>query len=182
MYNIMFNSQNGEDEYLETNIFKGYKNGFYLDVCACDGIINNNTLYFEKYNNWSGINVEPIQELFEELIINRPDSINLNCAICNTDGVAEFLYNGSWQKLENILYEKNISKINFLSLDIQFASSQIIRSIDFDEVFIDVILFNNRYNDVNTSIIEYLQDKNYEVIINNQVNILMINKNSIFYS
>ena len=32
----MFNSQDGQDKYLETNIFKGYKNGFYVDVGAHD--------------------------------------------------------------------------------------------------------------------------------------------------
>ena len=44
----MFYSQYGQDKYLETNIFKGYKNGFYVDVGSHDGIIINNTLYFEK--------------------------------------------------------------------------------------------------------------------------------------
>jgi hypothetical protein len=30
----MFNSQDNQDRYLETNVFKGYKNGFYVDVGA----------------------------------------------------------------------------------------------------------------------------------------------------
>ena len=49
----MFNSQFDQDKYLETVVFKGYKNGFYLDVGAHDGVNINNTLYFEKYNNWT---------------------------------------------------------------------------------------------------------------------------------
>jgi hypothetical protein len=48
----MFYSQYGQDKYLETNIFKGYKNGFYVDVGAHDGIIINNTLYFEIKNRF----------------------------------------------------------------------------------------------------------------------------------
>jgi parallel beta-helix repeat protein len=44
----MFCSQDKQDEYLENNIFKGYKNGFYMHIGAHDGIIINNTLYFEK--------------------------------------------------------------------------------------------------------------------------------------
>ena len=51
----MFHSQDNQDKYLETNIFKGYINGVYVDVGAHDGISINNTLYFEKNNNWSGI-------------------------------------------------------------------------------------------------------------------------------
>ena len=61
-YIIMFNSQDNQDMYLENNIFKGYKNGFYVDVGAHDCISINNTLYFEKNNNWTGINIELIKK------------------------------------------------------------------------------------------------------------------------
>uniref|UniRef100_A0A6C0HP07 FkbM family methyltransferase n=1 Tax=viral metagenome TaxID=1070528 RepID=A0A6C0HP07_9ZZZZ len=56
----MFYSQDKQDKNLETCVFKGYKNGFYVDVGAHDGVSINNTLYFEKNNNWTGINIEPI--------------------------------------------------------------------------------------------------------------------------
>ena len=81
----MFYSQDGQDIYLENNVFKGYKNGFYVDVGAHDGISINNTLYFEKNNNWTGINIEPIKKVFDKLVINRPNNINLNCAVCNNN-------------------------------------------------------------------------------------------------
>ena len=41
-YIIMFHSQDNQDNYLETNIFKVYKHGFYVDVGAHDGISINN--------------------------------------------------------------------------------------------------------------------------------------------
>ena len=62
-----FNSQDHQDRILETHIFKGYKNGVYVDVGAHDGISINNTLYFEKTNNWNGINIEPIKKIFDKL-------------------------------------------------------------------------------------------------------------------
>ena len=34
----MFYSQDNQDKYLETHIFKGYKNGFFIDVGAHNGI------------------------------------------------------------------------------------------------------------------------------------------------
>ena len=52
----MYNSQDYQDKYLEENIFKGYKNGVFIDVGAHDGISINNTLYFEKYIS---LGVEP---------------------------------------------------------------------------------------------------------------------------
>lgn len=46
--NGTFYSQDSQDMYLEKTIFKGYKNGFFVDVGAHDGVSINNTLHFEK--------------------------------------------------------------------------------------------------------------------------------------
>jgi FkbM family methyltransferase len=213
----MFHSQDNQDKYLETNIFKGYKNGFYVDVGAHDGITINNTLYFEKNNNWRGINIEPIKKVFDKLVINRQNSINLNCAVCNNDGETDFLCNTGYtemisgikdnfdirhlerlqceniqhgsitevikvetKKLETILHENDISHINYLSIDVEGAEFEVIKSINFDKVFIDVIGFENNYNDVSVPIVEYLQNKGF-IIIHTSIDIFMINKMSIFY-
>ena len=40
----MYYSQDNQDKYLETNIFKGFKNGFFVDVGAHNGKSINNTL------------------------------------------------------------------------------------------------------------------------------------------
>jgi FkbM family methyltransferase len=215
----MFNSQDGQDEYLENNIFKGYKNGFYVDVGAHDGITINNTIYFNKNNNWCGINIEPIKNVFDKLVINRPTDINLNCAVCNNDGETEFLCNVGYtemisgikenydirhlqrlefenmlsgsttevikintKKLETILDENNISHINYLSIDVEGAEFEVIKSINFDKVFIDIIGFENNYDDLSIPIIEYLENNGF-IRINKSalVDIFMINKMSIFY-
>ena len=213
----MFNSQDNQDKFLETNIFKGYKNGFYVDVGAHDGIRINNTLYFEKNNNWTGINIEPIKKVFDNLVINRPNNINLNCAVCNNDGETDFLSNTGYtemisgikdnfdirhfmrldfenkrygsttelikvntKKLETILDENNISRINYLSIDVEGAEFEVIKSINFDKVFIDVIGFENNYDDVSVPIVEYLLNKGF-IVINKSLDIFMINKMSIFY-
>ena len=174
----MFHGQHDQDKYLENTIFKGYKDGFFVDVGAHNGIAINNTLYFEQHNNWKGINIEPIKSVFDELVSNRPNSINLNYAVCNNDGEAEFLRNTgytemlsgikdnfdsrhleriSWEnrgygstteiikvntkKLQTILDEYNVLHINFLSIDVEGSEFEVIKSINFDKVFIDVIIF-----------------------------------------
>ena len=213
----MFNSQDNQDKYLETNIFKGYKNGIYVDVGAHDGVSINNTLYFEKNNNWTGINIEPIKIVYDRLVINRPNNINLNCAVCNNDGETEFLCNTGYtemisgikdtfdnrhfqrlenenrkmgstteiikvktNKLETIFDKNNISKVNYLSIDVEGAEFEVIKSINFDKVYIDVIGFENNYDDTSIPIIKYLEHKNY-VVIHKSLDIFMIHKNSIFY-
>jgi FkbM family methyltransferase len=213
----MFYSQDKQDEYLETNIFKGYKNGFYVDVGAHDGVTINNTLYFEKNNNWSGINIEPIKKVFDKLVSNRPNNINLNCAVCNNDGETDFFCNTGYtemisgikdnfdirhlnrlqsenikmastteiikintKKLETILDENNISHINYLSIDVEGAEFEVIKSINFEKVFIDVIGFENNYNDTSIPIVKYLENKGFIFIYNSSLDIFMINKMSIF--
>ena len=63
----MFYSQYKQDEFLENTVFKGYKNGFFVDVGAHDGKTINNTLYFELNNNWKGINIEPIEKIYNKI-------------------------------------------------------------------------------------------------------------------
>jgi FkbM family methyltransferase len=213
----MFNSQDNQDKYLEECVFKGLKNGFFVDVGAHDGISINNTLYFEKYNNWTGMNIEPIKSVYDRLIVNRPANINLNLAVCNNDGTTEFYCNIGYtemisgikdnfdqrhlnrlanenhqmgstteliivntKKLETIFDENNVQHVNYLSIDVEGAEFEVIKSINFDKVFIDVIGFENNYNDVSIPIIKYLENHNF-VVIHLSLDIFMINKNSNFY-
>ncbi len=212
----MFYSQDKQDEYLEKNIFKGFKNGFFMDVGAHNGVALNNTLYFEQTNNWKGVNIEPIKKVFDSLVINRPNCINLNLAVSSNDGFADFImnigytemlsglkeqydnrhtqrkereileYGGSTEivkvetkKIETICDENNITNINYLSIDVEGAEFEVIKSINFDKVFIDVIAFENNYEDTGSIIVKYLEDKGF-ITINKSLDIFMINKKSKF--
>lgn len=214
----MFYSQDKQDKFLENNIFKGYKNGYFVDVGAYNGISINNTLYFEKNNDWKGINIEPIKSVYDLLVQNRPNSININCAIDNKDGEADFVcnkgytemisglknhydqrhfnrlndensYHGSTtdivtvktRKLSSIFEKLNIKHVNYLSIDVEGAEFSVIKSIDFEKVFIDVIGFENNYNDSSLPIINYLQDNGFERINTHSIDIFMIHKDSKFY-
>jgi FkbM family methyltransferase len=62
-----------------------YKNGFFVEAGANDGINQSNTLYFEKYLNWKGLLIEPIPELADKCRRNRPKCIVENCALVSFD-------------------------------------------------------------------------------------------------
>jgi FkbM family methyltransferase len=212
----MFYSQDGQDKYLETYVFKGFKNGIFVDVGAHDGIKINNTLYFEKNRNWTGVNIEPNEEVYKNLIQNRPLCININCAISNENGSAEFILNSGYtemlsglkhhyderhherltyensltgsttkiitvptKKLQTIFDENNISSVNYLSIDVEGGEFEVIKSIDFNKMFIDVIGFENNYEDKSRPIVSYLEAHNY-IVIHKSMDIFMIHKKSIF--
>jgi FkbM family methyltransferase len=212
----MYYSQYKQDEILENNIFKGYKNGFYMDIGAHDGISINNTLYFEKNNHWKGVNIEPIKSVYDQLSINRPNDINLNVAISNIEGESDFLQNTGYTEMlsgliseydirhknrisiennyhkstseiikvktrtiESICDEYSIKHINYLSIDVEGGEFNVIKSINFDKIFIDIIEFENNYDDITYPIIKYLENHNFKVL-NFNINITMINNNSKF--
>jgi FkbM family methyltransferase len=211
----MFYSQCGQDKYLENKIFKGLKDGLFVDVGAHDGKTFNNTLYFEEMHNWSGINIEPIPSVFDKLAINRPSCINLNCAIDITNNeYRDFMVNTGYtemlsglidnyddrhikriqsentkhkssstivkvntRSLESIFDEHNIMKVNYLSIDVEGAEFSVLKSINFNKVFIDVIMFENNYKDTSIAIVKYLEDLDYTVV-NQEQDIAMIHKKS----
>jgi len=218
----MFHSQNKQDEFLEKNIFKGFKNGFFIDVGAHDGVTINNTLYFSRRNNWTGINVEPIASVFEKLAVNRKTDININCAVCNKTGFADFydsvITNGTngqemlsglkdcydprhfdrlnkeitrdgghfnvitvpTKKLEDICDEYNVKHVHYLSIDVEGAEFEVIKSINFDKVFIDIVEFENNYGQKTyQEIVDYLQEKGYLLLFVSH-DIFMIHSQSQF--
>lgn len=204
------------DEFLSTYIFKGYKNGYFMDVGANDGLTINNTLYFEKYYNWTGINVEPLDEPYNKLIINRVNCINLKLAIDNVDGEAEFIYNTGYTEMisglkkpydtrhfnrltrelnqhggtstvkiiktktvKTILEENKIKHINYLSIDVEGGEKNVLESINFDDVFIDVISFEDNFSDTTVNVIKFMKANNY-ILVGRFGDIIMIHKDSNF--
>ena len=43
---LEFYSQFNQDTFLEEHVFRGFRNGIYMDVGAHDGVTINNTLFF----------------------------------------------------------------------------------------------------------------------------------------
>ena len=211
----MYLGQQMQDKYLNENIFKNYKNGFYIDIGAHDGKDKSNTYYFYK-NGWRGINVEPIPKVFDNLKLNKPNDINLNLAISEKDGYADFIINEGYtemlsglknnydsrhidrinrelrehggksknikvktKRLDNICNHHNIKHINLLSIDVEGGEKSVIDSIDFNKVFIDVIVFENNYSEQGMLIETYLKSKGYKTLRKGQ-DIFMIHQDSKF--
>ncbi len=66
--------------------------GFFLESGAFDGVTESNCKFLEESLGWQGINVEPFPHHFEKLVVNRPESLNFNCALSSTNGVRPFTH------------------------------------------------------------------------------------------
>jgi hypothetical protein len=157
----MYNSQQGEDKFLYDN-FLNYKNGFFIELGAMDGIIYSNSYFFEKSLDWTGILIEPTVDV-SVLNRNRPMCYNFSCAISKNEGMVEFVGDGAlggitssmpdghyfgWdldkkskyfvfgRPIRDIIYEvdklKKIEKIDFLSLDVEGGELEVLMTYPFE--------------------------------------------------
>jgi FkbM family methyltransferase len=157
-----FNSINNLDKKLLKYI--NFKDGFYIECGANDGVNQSNTWYFEKILNWRGILIEPNIESFKNLKNNRSSkNIFKNVALVSEDfkNKNEDIYliennleskltnavNPLSQKvkvatetLNNILKELNINKINFFSLDVEGYEEEVLKGLNLNIFDIDYIL------------------------------------------
>ncbi|MCB0096496.1 MAG: FkbM family methyltransferase, partial [Caldilineaceae bacterium] len=62
-----------------------FQEGFFIEAGANDGIMQSNTLYFERYKKWQGLLIEPLPELAEKCKQNRPACIVENVALTAFD-------------------------------------------------------------------------------------------------
>lgn len=151
-------AQNLEDVVL-WKALKNVKNGFYIDVGANDPIIDSVTRSF--YNlGWRGINVEPILGHFNELVADRPEDINLNCALNECSGQLEIWecdirgwatldkevakaheaegHNGQWHQvtvrtLADVCEEYQPENIHFLKVDVEGLEISVLKGNDWDK-------------------------------------------------
>lgn len=119
-FNISY-AQSGEDLILK-NIFENRKNGFYVEIGAFHPFIISNTNLFYKDLNWKGINIDPNPFAIEKFNQHRPNDINLNIAIANTNSKLKYYYvddtNSMNSMSEEFLLNRGINPENIKNVDV----------------------------------------------------------------
>lgn len=80
-------AQNFEDVLIDRVFRKQI--GTYIDVGACHPVLDSVTKYF-SLSGWRGINIEPDRGMWEALVADRPNDVNLNCAVGRHRGQVTF--------------------------------------------------------------------------------------------
>ncbi|WP_184007989.1 FkbM family methyltransferase [Rubricella aquisinus] len=83
-------SQSGQDHYLDKAIFRGKRDGVFVDIGAFDGVAGSNTLHFEAFKGWTGLLVEPSPKHAAQCRENRSVP-TIGAAISGRDGTEAFL-------------------------------------------------------------------------------------------
>lgn len=152
---------------------KNIDNGFFVEAGALDGLFMSNTKILEDLG-WNGILVEPAPKAAAKCAQNRR-SLVANCALVSKDYkqdmiVGDFFFDGedgigAWSgihknaygiraavsvpatTLNRILKERNVSHVDFLSLDVEGYELEVLKGIDFPTTNISYILIEVNIKD-----------------------------------
>lgn len=87
---MQFYGQLELDKKIYEKFFLNKTNGNFIECGAFDGIIDSNTLFFYNFLGWRGYNIEPLKKIYNHLLNNRPEDINLNLALSDKNGIQTF--------------------------------------------------------------------------------------------
>ncbi len=190
MHAVISWGQDGEDILL-TSIFSkmidsGQK-GVYVDVGAHHPYRFSNT-YWAYQRGWTGVNIEPDQELFQKFLTFRPKDINVNAGIADKTGKMKYyvyeekacntfdenLYRDVLkpveirdipvQKLKDVLHTHKMTEIDFMSIDVEGYEMDVLKSNDWKQ-FRPRILLVEQYLDIKgileSEIYQFLTEHDY---------------------
>lgn len=182
-------SQFNIDTYL-CELFKNTKHGFFIEAGANDGVSQNNTFLLEKSLKWNGLLVEPNIHAFNSCKTHRSCIIE-NYALVPFDFQDEFIY-GDFQQtsfegsmmggcsnihtkntkvkaiqLSKLLTKHNISKVDFLSIDVEGYEIEALSGIDYSIHAPEYILYeDHEYRNVKYSqrFSNFFEERNYQQV------------------
>ena len=196
----MFYSQQQEDKILFEK-YLNYKNGFFIELGAMDGVQYSNTLFFEQNLNWKGVLIEPTNQ-FINLIKNRPNCYNFNYAVSNIEGEVEFLGDGAlggipdlmsdWHKygwkldklesykvkskpISKIIKDINIERVDLFSIDVEGGEIMVLETFDWT-IPVYLILIEGNYTASEKDKNDWITKPNVNNILVNNEYINRINK------
>lgn len=166
-------------------------NYIYMEIGAHDGVRESNTRFFDVCLGWQGLLVEPHPFNYGRMEKLRPNAHHLNVApsCTNTSDVVSFpnhIYTSAVANEEGNMLEIHcgplsyyleqlgIQHIDFWSLDVEGSELNLLKTVDFKKVHIDIIMAEsvNRLKgkeQMGAEVRAYLQEKGYVVFPSNTI-------------
>ena len=156
--------------------------GFYCEVGALDGKELSNTLYLERELGWNGILCEPNKSYQNLIRKNRPNNILVTEPLFSKENEIinfteleggrsgidkasnnETSYQLKTTTLNKVLEENsNNRKINYISIDTEGTEYEIIKELNFEKFYPEIITIEHNYEkEKRDKIYNFLKKKNY---------------------
>jgi len=144
-----YGDQKGQVEYLINNVFNYElnglkKNGYFIDLACADGVKINNTLFLEKYLDWTGLLFESNPYFYESINKNRTSTHIPECIYDVAGEEVEFrIDNGMLggivsNETDNSLRTRGeelkyaeIIKVKTTTLEVEFEKNDVPKIIDY---------------------------------------------------
>lgn len=143
------------DRILYTQYFSNFEGqGICLECGAADGVTISSTKFFEEFMGWKSINVEALPEAYAKLVVNRPNSINVNAALSNVEGECFIKRNEEKELLSSlaedgekvrkttyrkIIEDYGMSKLDLMVLDVEGHEKEALEGMVGSTVLPDVL-------------------------------------------
>ena len=181
----------GEDLII-SDLTKNIKNGFYVDAGCYHPLHLSNTYLLYK-RSWNGINIDISEFSIKLFNYLRPNDVNINSAVSNTEKEISFYYQKKLSQLSTIkkaisnermqgnIKEKKIKslklnsilnqskfknrQIDFLNIDVEGADFEVLKSLDFTIYEPKIICIEIMDKNIfESEIYNFLKDINYKKI------------------
>ena len=188
----------GEDLIIQ-DYLKNINNGFYVDAGCYHPLHLSNTYLLHK-RNWSGINIDVSQFSIDLFNFLRPNDLNINSAVSNTDSEVTIFFQKkisqlttiykeiSKERMQGKIQEKNIKsqklntilnkskfinrKIDFLNIDLEGADYEALQSLDFNTYRPKLICIEiNDKNIFGSDIFKFLNKLKYKLVWSSKSNL-----------
>lgn len=151
----MYRSQIGQDRWVES-VLGRKRDGFFVELGACDGMLLSNSFFFEKELGWNGICIEPNDSYVDALSRNRTCFVSNDLISSESGRTVEFSFQGEYSGIldgtgspflnRKIVVEKRTKTlaevlsqfsapevIDYLSLDVEGHEVSILSTFPFDK-------------------------------------------------
>jgi FkbM family methyltransferase len=166
-----FKGQYGQDILLD-RLLEGKRQGVFVELGAYDPVYLSNTYFLERNRGWTGLLVEAQPDRKQLLERMRPHAIVESCAISDEEkeitftiadaisGIADNMTPQHVRRvaglrntqihlktvtLQSLLDKHGIRRVDYFSLDVEGAEIQVLRSIDFSKVRIEIFTIEIDY-------------------------------------
>ncbi|CAG0903233.1 unnamed protein product, partial [Darwinula stevensoni] len=160
--------------------FENFRGGFFIEAGAYDGEMFSNTLWLERERNWTGLLVEPDAKNFDSLKgkkrkswlshsclspIPYPQQMSLKGEGAGAEMTSKNQTDQNGQELicfplESFLSVIGQSKIDFFSLDIEGMDYEVLTSIPWDILDIQIMMVESNKG-TREQILKFMAEKNY---------------------
>lgn len=176
------------EEWIIRDYFQDKRDGVFIDVGANHFRDENNTYFLETALGWSGVAIDALAEFGKDYVKHRPRTKFVAMFASNTeDAVIEFFAadnhlvssaNSDFVRRENatgtarrvptttldaVLRKAGVTKVNFLSMDIELSEPKALAGFDIDRYRPELVCIE-AHPEVRQEVLDYFAEHDYVLV------------------